>query len=95
MLAFSFRLFSCVLWTLSPPGMPVKKLRPKRAMKAAHANGNPQQSSARLTPYLRGVVYGLHLAGALPTGIRNPTSEVVSLIWFFHSSSGVPMAASG
>ena len=95
MFAFRFRFFSCVLWTLSPPGMPVKKLRPKRAMKAAHANGNPRQSSAILTPYVRGVVYGLHLAGALPTGIRNPTSEVVSLLLFLHSSSGAPIAASG
>lgn len=95
MFAFRFRFFSCVLWTLSPPGMPVKKLRPKRAMKAAHANGIPRQSSAILTPYVRGVVYGLHLAGALPTGIRNLPSEVASLLLFFHSSSGAPIAASG
>ena len=95
MFAFSFRLFSCVLWTLSPARMQLKKLRSKHAMKAARTNGNSRQSSATLTPYLRGVVYGMNSAGALPTGIGNPTSEVLSRLLLFHSSSWAHMAACG
>ena len=40
-------------------------------------------------------VYGLHLAGALPTGIGNPTSEVVSWLVIFRSSSWAIIAAYG
>ncbi len=53
--------------------MPVKKLYLKKASKP---RGKDRKPSARLSPYLRGIVYGMHLAGAtlddVHTKLRKP-----------------------